>query len=830
LSDLAQPACDRAREALVNTIPGWLREHHDIRGWRSVDNLARDVRYAARTLRRAPGFAIVVISSLGIGFALTTSVVAVVNAYLLRSLPYAAADRLYHVRYAPPGPWEPRGMSGLDWASVNDVVEFPVTAAGETFYLTDSTYAQSVRGLRVTQAFVEGLGVGAFLGRSLRDGDFVTAEAALIGYALWRDRYGSNPAALGGTIRAEAENAGGAKETYRIVGVLPPDFYYGREGVDLLVPLTTPARTYMVRLREGIPPEAAERRITEAAKNVGVAIPADWSGVQLESAHERHVAQVRPALVGVTVAAGLVLVIVCANVAVLMVLRTARRRKEMAVRAALGSGRLHLARLLLLESFLVCAAAMGAGVALTQLLLQLLAPLIETQLGRPAPGGAAAIAIDGTVLLVVGGLGLVIALSLSFLPLLAPWQHQLVTALRQDGGTTTDGRSFRHLRSGLVAFEVAGALILLVSCGLLLRSVVGMIRTDLGFEPEGLVRGRVVLRGTDYPDARAFFEFYEQFRQRLSTVTRSRVVFTNWPPFIEHPVQLVEVDERTGAAAGAGAVSVDAGYFSALGIPLRSGRDFVPADVSAAAPVAVISETLARRLWPAGDGIGRRLRAVEPTPAGPRPGPWRIVVGVAADVRQTYGDADLGDLYVPLSSFGRFGSFYIRTDSPAPSLFNDMRAIAADLDPHAVIHEPRAVEGENRQLAGTTFLTTMLTALGAIAGFLAILGIYGVTAYAVQQRAREIAIRVALGAAAGAVVRLFVKEGAVVLGIGLGVGLFGAGAVTRVLEHQLFGVRASDPSTLAATCLLLGAAGILATWWPAKRAALSSPIVALKEG
>jgi ABC-type antimicrobial peptide transport system permease subunit len=290
------------------------------------------------------------------------------------------------------------------------------------------------------------------------------------------------------------------------------------------------------------------------------------------------------------------------------------------------------------------------------------------------------------------------------------------------------------------------------------------------------------------------------------------------------------VDERTGAAASAGAVTVDAGYFSALGIPLRRGRDFVPADVSAAAPVAVISETLARRLWPAGDGIGRRLRAIEQTPAGPRPGPWRIVVGVAADVRQTYGDADLGDLYVPLSSFGRFGSFYIRTDSPPLSLFDDLRAIAAELDPHAVIHEPRAVEGENRQLAGTTFLTTMLTALAAIAGCLAILGIYGVTAYAVQQRTREIAIRMALGAAAGAVVRLFVKEGAVVLGIGLGVGLFGAGAVTRVLEHQLFGVRASDPSTLAATCLLLGAAGILATWWPAKRASLSSPIVALKEG
>jgi hypothetical protein len=249
-----------------------------------------------------------------------------------------------------------------------------------------------------------------------------------------------------------------------------------------------------------------------------------------------------------------------------------------------------------------------------------------------------------------------------------------------------------------------------------------------------------------------------------------------------------------------------------------------------AAPVAVISETLARRSWPDGDGIGRQLRGVERTPAGPRPGPWRVVVGVAADVRQTYGDAEMGDLYIPLSSMGRFGSFYIRADQPPPLLLETMRTIAADLDPHAMIDAPRAVAKENRQLAGTTFLTTMLTGFAVIAGFLAILGIYGVSAYAVQQRTREIAIRMALGAAASGVVRLFLKEGVLVLGIGLAFGLIGAAAVTRVLESQLFEVRVFDPWTLATTCLLLATAGVLATWWPARRASLSNPIAVLKEG
>jgi predicted permease len=526
-----------------------------------------------------------------------------------------------------------------------------------------------------------------------------------------------------------------------------------------------------------------------------------------------------------------VLAVVCANLAVLMVLRAARRQKEIAVRAALGAERRHIARMLIAEGCVLCVTALGLGLLLTRWLLGALAPVIETELGRPAPGGSSAIAVDGTVLVVVGTIGLCIALGLPLLTLLTPWQRRLADALRRVGTSATDGRTLRHLRSGLIAFEVAGTLVLFIGCGLLLRSAATMLRTDLGFDPDRLVQSRIVLRGIDYPDSTAFFRFYEQFTERLAATAGAPVVFSNWPLFFDLPTQSIDVDGRVGQGVKGGAMQAGPGYFAALGIPLRSGRDFTRADSGPAAAVAVISESLANRLWPGQPALGRQIRAVVQTEGGDTPGPWRTVVGVAGDVRQEYADANVADLYMPIApaSVGRFGSFYVRTDRPLGALLATARSVAAEIDSHAVVDSPRTVVSQNRQLAGTTFLTSMLTGFAAIAGALAVLGIYGVTAYGVQQRQREIAIRMALGSPGGQLVALFLKEGAPVLALGLGLGLAGASAATRVLQHQLFAVGPFDPITLAATSLLLAAAGILATWWPARRASRANPVMALKE-
>ena len=246
--------------------------------------------------------------------------------------------------------------------------------------------------------------------------------------------------------------------------------------------------------------------------------------------------------------------------------------------------------------------------------------------------------------------------------------------------------------------------------------------------------------------------------------------------------------------------------------------------------MAIISETLAQRLWPGNSALGRQLRRIEVTAGGTRPpGPWQMVVGIAADVRQSYDDANRADVYSPGLPPGRYGATYIGTDRPSAALLVSLRSVAASLDPRAVVDPPRAVADENRELANARFLTTMLIGFGALAGFIAVLGIYSVTAYAVQQREREVAIRVAIGAGRQRVVWLFLKEGGAVLSAGLAVGAAGAVLASRALQNRIVAVKSFDLTTLLLTCALLAAIGLFAAWWPARRASRRSPLSSLKD-
>jgi putative ABC transport system permease protein len=807
----------------------WRERSRDVWGWAWLDALRRDLRFAARGLRRTPLFTAVATLSLALGLALTTSTVSIVNAYLIRSLPYPESDRLYHVRYAPPGPWEPAGMTALDWTSVADVVEFPIAASGESFYVGDGGYTQLLRGLRATRGFAEGLDVGVAAGRRLVAEDFSAGSepVALIGYAVWRDRFGSDPGTIGRLLRAETESRPGTAETFRIVGVLAPGFYFGqdRAAVNLLVAHPAPVRTYMVRLRAGVPPPEAERRLTDAARRAATSpIPNDWSGVRLESARARWLGTLRPVLFGITVAVSLVLVIVCANVAVLMLLRSMQRQKEVAVRLALGSGWRHILRMLFAETGILCVIALLGGIAVVAIVLSSLSPIIEAQLGRPAPS-AAGITVDTNVILIVGAIGVLAAIALSMVPLIS-WGRGPTSALRQDARVATEGKQMRHLRSALIAFEIAGSLVLLVGCGLMVRSVVKMMNTDLGFDPAGLSASRIMLRARNYPNPAAYRSFHERFAGSVSTVTGSKVVFSSWPPFVPPPEHVIEPDAGAGGITG-GAISVSAGYFSTFDIAIKQGREFTDQEASAEAPVAVISETLAHRLWPADDALGRRVRDIEPTPRGPTPGPWRTVIGIAADVRQTYDDDDRADFYMPRTPNGRFGSFYVRSERPGPLLFDHLQRAAAAIDRDALINAPHLIVDDDKTLAGIRFLTWMLGGFAAIAAFLAMLGIYGVTAYAVQQRQKEIAIRTALGASPRGLISIFLREGAVLLGVGTAAGMAGGIATARVLRNHVFGVQPFDAAAYGMACGVLLAVGFAAVFVAARRASLANPIAAL---
>lgn len=811
-----------------------LRERSsDVWGWGWLDAFMRDLRFAVRGLLRTPVFTLTATLSLALGLMVTATTVSVVNAYLVRTLPYAGVERLYHLRYAPPGPWEPSGMTGLDWSTVRDVVEYPIAASGDTFLVGDGGYAAELRGLRVARGFVEGLGVSVVAGRGFLAEDFVSGAepVALLGHAVWRQRFGADPAVIGRPIAAVAESGGRGSQTFRIVGVLAPGFYYGRDRragvVDLILPHPAPVRTYMVRLRAGISPAVAEQRLTDAARRAATSqIPAEWTGVQLESVRERSIGAQRPILFGVTAAVALLLVIVCANVAVLILLRAAQRQREVVVRLAIGARGRHILRMVLAETLLLCGTALVCGIALTALLLGGIAPLVETQLGRPAPS-ADGITLDATVLAIVAGVSLMAAVLLSLAPM-SSWGQRLTNAFR-DGRGATEGRPMRRLRDGLMVVELAGAVVLMVGCGLMVRSVVEMLSTDLGFETEGLSASRVTLQTRNYPDPPAFRRFHERFSQELAVATVAPVAFSSWPPFVPPPEHLIESD--AGAAAPtAGVIAVSAAYFDVFGIPVRQGRQFTAAEASTEAPVAIVSESLAKRLWPDGSALGHRVRNVERTQGGDRPGAWRTVIGIAGDVRQTFDDGVRREFYWPRTPDGRYGSLYLRTSRPSALLFDDLRRVAAAIDREAVINEPKRVADDNQALAGTRFMTYLLSAFAGGAAVLAMLGMYGVTAYAVEQRRKEIAIRVALGATNHAVTAVFLRHGAWLLASGIAVGLAGALLMSRLLRHQVVGVNSFDPATYAAACLLLAAAGLAAVLWATRTALAKQPLRALNVG
>jgi len=805
-----------------------------------ISDVARNLAYGARTLLKHKGFTAVAVFSLALGLALTATTLAVVNAYLIRSMPYPAANRLYRVIYAPQGVRNPGGMQLLDWKALGNIVEVADGSRSTLSTITEGGYTQEVMGLMTSPGSLEAIGVRAIIGRSLLEEDFHPGaeRVALIGQKMWQERFGADANVIGRVFRVGSITQAGPSESYRIVGVLPPGFryvlVYARGLIDFVAPLQTPSETSMVRLRPGVPVNLAERRITEAARSVASSFPPNWSGVRLESVHAGYVAELRPMLFAITAAAGLVLVIVCLNVAILVLLRALRRQKEMAVRVALGAGRGHIVRMLVIEAGMICVAALVVGLALTAFALRLLAPMIEERLGRPVPGGTAALALDPQVLLAVGGLGMLIALALAFLPLLTPWERRLADTLRCEGRSGTDGPAMRRMRSTLIALEVGMSLALLVGCGLMIRSVVNLVWTDLGFQTDRIVRTRFALPPRTYPDGAALQRFYEQLTEKLSALSSAPFTLGNLIPFFEGPKQPLEVEGQSDSnGLRVGVFAVNDGHFATLGVGIKQGRGFTAGD--RAEPVAIISEGLAQHLWPKanmnGGVIGRRIRLIEPPVPNSPLAVWRTIVGVASDMRQTHYDTDLKDLYIPFSQApSRYAQLYLRTDRPPSFWMEKLRAVVAEIDPEVSFTTPTwLVSSADKEVAGPKFLMSLLTGFALFAALLAVIGIYGVTAYGVQQREREIAIRTALGATPSAILLMFLREGGLVLGIGIAGGLLGAMAVARMLAAQLFGVQPFDAATLLGAGALLAVAGLLATWWPARRAARQNPMSFLNE-
>ncbi|MGQ0643743.1 MAG: ABC transporter permease, partial [Gemmatimonadaceae bacterium] len=653
--------------------------------------LSNDVRLAARTLIKARGFTTAVIAILALAIALETSVIAVVNAYVVRALPYPASDRLYQVAYSRPDDPMVRGLEALDWQSLNDVVEHPIAWDLDVFYLIGGDHAEAARGAWVTPGFMQGLGISPSFGRAFAAEEFApgAAQVVLISHGLWQTRFAGDTAVLGRAFDAFVSDRPNDPERFTIVGILPPNFWHLNPYTDVLTPLRAPSYPYIVKLRAGVPAALAAQRITQLARSGGTTLPADRA-VELQSVHTQLARRVKPILLAIAAAVSIVLLIACANVAFLVLIRGLRRQKEVALRLALGAGQRHVARMLLTEAVLLVGSAALVGITLAWFATRQLAVTVGQQLGRPAPGGVTAVSIDLAVGAAIAAIVVLIAGALTFAPMLVASRQSLFSVLRRGKQNGHDGTRARRTRFSLITLEVAGSLALLSGCGLMIRTVARMLAVDLGMQPVGVMTATLAIRDRTYPDAQSRAAFYNRLLGRLQ-MTRgiSAAAVSYPPPLAELNPQTVQPDG--GAATNSGVVYVSPEYFEALSIPLVQGRLLIASDRVGSEPVALLSETAARRLWPNASALGRVLKVENEQSDSVVVS--RTVVGIVRDVRHSPTDDQPSDVYIPfLQSPGRFSRIVMQASVPAASWLEHLRRVAREIDPEATVGNVQSLE------------------------------------------------------------------------------------------------------------------------------------------
>jgi predicted permease len=821
------------------------RERRRREMWRG---LGGDVRFGARGLRRHPGFAAAAVLTLGAGMAIAATMVALTDAYLLRPLPYPDAERLVVVE----GPGSP------DWRAAPAVFEHVAAWDLDALAIVGGEAPERVWTSWVSPGFFDALGVRPALGRLFTAEEVAAGGRALavISHGVWQRRWGGDPDVLGRTFAAYSDDRPDEAELFTVIGVLPADFWYANRFTEVLAPLRGERAVTLATLAPGVTPAVAEAALARQAAERDPA----RAEVRVRLMQSAYVEGVRPVLLAVGSAVALVLLIACGNATLLLLVRAAGRGDEFAVRVAIGAGRGRIVRQLVVEGLMVSAAAAAVGLALGWLLLGLVRGTLPVLLGTPVPGGAVSLGMSVPVFVAAAITTAVAGTLFGLVPLAALGRRDVTRSLAA-AGRGTDARATHRLRGGLVVAELALSLALLVCAGLLVRSALHLQRLALGFEPDGVVAIGLSLRQRDYGDAPRRAVFYDRVLREIETsVPGAAPAFVSWAPFSRVGAVAVETPEsparRPGDAApergrpeaalrsprapatpvsspGQASVQmVSPSYFQVLGIAIRRGRVFDSLHNGVSEPVAVVGESLARSLWPAGDPIGRRLRVVtEPDPQAPpgRDTGWLRVIGVVADVRKTLVAENPPDLYVPIAQRPPILAELVVTGAAGLERLDAVRAAVWRVNPELPLNEVRRLD-EDVALASlpARFLAWLLSGFALFAVVLATLALYGVVAFAVTERRREIAVRMALGADARAVVRLFLRQATVLVAAGMAAGLAGGFALSRILRSQLFGVAAGDLTTYAGVALALGAAAFAATWVPARRAARAHPMGVLR--
>ncbi|HEU4836105.1 MAG TPA: ABC transporter permease [Pyrinomonadaceae bacterium] len=805
-----------------------------------INSIFKDIRFALRGLLKHPGFTAIAVVTLALGIGGSTSIFTVVNAALLRGLPYKSPDRLYHLwEQTPKQEFPKREFSYPDYQDYqqNNVFEGLAAYTGGGAILSGQGDPESLNAVRANAAFFSVLGVDPLLGRTFQNGEDNQngPKVTILTYGLWQRRFGADPNIVGRGLTINGQS-------YTVIGVLPASFQFALRPADLFLPYQ-PTQNQLTfrfmhgtnligRLKPGKTPEEAQSELSLIAGRIEQQFNDSHAGVKarLVPLQEEVVGNVRPILLVLLAAVGFVLLIACANVASLLLTRSLSRQKEVAIRSALGASRWRVIRQLLTESLLLSVAGGLAGLLIAYWgVPALVSVLPQSQLS--AMPFLTALRIDTGILAFSMALSLLTGLVFGLAPALQSSRLDLNEALKEGGRQTSAGAGHR-LRSAMVVTEIALAVVLLVGAGLMMKSLLRLLQTNIGFQTDNLLTMTVILPPAKYTDPNQQINFNDQLRQRVQTLpgvaaagtvnilpvnsgNTTRFIIDGDP--VPPPGQETEANIRT--------VSDD--YFKTLGVPLLAGRMFDERDTPDKPGVVIIGKTIADRMFAGRDPVGMRINysSIQGQPD--------LIVGVVGDVKITGIDEAIRPvLYYPFrQNSSIFANLVARTSSDPNALAGAIRSEVRNLEPDAAILNVRTMDEMIAQTPASfmrRFPALVISIFAGVALLLASIGIYGVVSYSVSQQTHYIGVRMALGASPSDILKMVLKQGLLLALLGVGIGVGAALGLMRLLRTLLYQVSATDVSTFTIVTGTLFVVALLACFLPARRATKVDPLVALR--
>jgi putative ABC transport system permease protein len=821
------------------------KEHcRDARRANIVESLLQDLRFGVRTLRKSPAFTAIAILTLALGIGANTAIFSVVHAVLLKPLPFPDSDRLVQV-------WEkvslpnyqndqnnPSPGNFADWKTQSTAFEDVGAYRNRSFNLTGSGEPLRVEGEQISASLFSLLKVHATLGRifTAEDDQPAGRHVVVISSGLWKSRFASDATILGKSILLDGES-------YSIIGVMAQNFHFPDPDDQLWVPLAlTPqdlanhGSHYLLvvaRLKRGVPLEHAQAELQGIAQHLTQLYPDSNTGVQTNvvGLREEIIGPVRAVLLALFAALGLVLLIACANLSNLLLGRASARYREIGIRMALGAGRIRILRQLLTENALLVLFGCALGLLFAHwglLALKLLSPPHIPRMDE--------IHLDSSVLLFSLGISVCAGVLFGVLPAVQATHDNVNQSLKEGARESSAGARLRT-RSLLVVLETALGVIVVIAAGLLLRSFLLLESVPLGFQPQSVLTFRVIPRGEKYSQRAGRTAFYQQAIERIAALpgVKSAAAVSFIPLTFARSSKGFSIEGRVPPAPGqipmAGFDVVTPSYFESLGIPLRSGRDFSWRDTPQGQRVVTINEAMARAYWSGQDPLGHRIKLGT---SENNSVPWLTVVGIVGDIRDfDVLTAPRPTLYLPVSQADDatyiLRDWVVRTSGNPLALASSLRAAMRQVDRDLPVSRVQTLEQLwGISIAPQRFNLWLFGSFAALALILAAIGIYGVMAYNVAQRTREIGIRMAMGARRSDVLRLVLTQSILPAAAGVFLGLSIALALTRLMASLLFGLTATDPATFAAVALLLILVALAATYMPARRATQVDPLVALR--